>query len=342
MVYRIEEVLKCKNNFEKYFSVKSLLVKGDKNINDLKYSIVIPTYKRVITLKDTIQSALNQEFKGDYNIIVCDNNPERNDETELFMNTISDKRIIYYKNIENIGMIANWNRCIELCCGKYFVMIHDDDILYPSFLKQCDKILEKCNHIKFLYLGKKYWHQSIEPNPPQPDNIVRGRLYKMDLIDFLFNGIAPTGILFNKEETIRLGGFDESAYPAADLLFNVKIIRNSELYYYTMPLVVYRWSINESFKLTTLLGFSHVYNSLRIWMGKIIGLPNYFINCINRIYNENNYMVIKEKIPEELNDDRVKELELPKSKIERYVYILLNKIITRIQYIRHGINSKII
>lgn len=342
MSYKVEEAIKIKNNFEKYTSIKSVYIIGDNHNKQFKYSIVIPTYKRVSTLKETLKSALGQDFKGNYNVIICDNNPERNDETELYMKSISDKRINYYKNTKNIGMIGNWNRCVELCDGKYLIMVHDDDILYPSFLKQCDKILNFNNNIKFLYTGKNNWYQSTNPNPPQNNAIVKSKLYKMDFIDFLLNGIAPTGILFNKEETIRLGGFDESSYPASDLLFNIKIINNSELYFYTKPLVIYRWGINESFKIETLIGFSHIYNPLRIWLGNKIGLPNWIINYLNRNYNYNNFKVIKEKNPEELNNPKVKELELPKNKVEIYVCTLIIRIIYQIKYIKHKINSKII
>lgn len=328
MVSKVENSLMVKNCFEKYYSVKSILIKGKKYNEALKYSIVIPTYKRVSTLKSTLESALNQDYTGEYNIIVCDNNPERNDETELFMQTISDNRITYYKNAENIGMAGNWNRCVELCDGKYFIMIHDDDLIYTTFISQCDKILNKYNDIKFLYLGKKNWYQTKDSNPPQPDNITTAKLFKMDLFDFLFNGIAPSGIIFSKEETIRLGGFDESTHPIPDLYFNIKIINNSKLYFYTMPLTIYRWSINESYKYKTLLGFLSLYNPLRIWIGKKIGLPYYIIRCINRNYNYNNYNIIKEKVPNELNNPDIKKIELP-NKLEVFVYMSIHKIINR-------------
>lgn len=338
----VEEALKVKNNFEKYISVSSLLIKGLNDNKNYKYSIVIPTFKRVSTLKESLESAINQDYEGNFNIIVCDNNPERNDETELFMQHFTDKRIKYYKNIENIGMTGNFNRCFELCDGKYLIMLHDDDILYPSFLRQCDKILNKHNDIKFLFPNKVFWYQAENPNPPQPEEIANARLYKLGLVDFLFNGMAPSGVLFDKEETIRLGGFNESAYPAQDLYFIIKAIENSDVYFYTMPLCIYRWGINETLKLKTLLGFVKVFNPLRIWMAKKIGLPKWVINYFNRQYSNQYYNIIKNTIPEELDNINVKQLELPKNKFEVYISTILTKLISYIIKYKNKINSSII
>lgn len=342
MSFSVERALSIKNNFEKYSSVKSILLKGDEKVINLKYSIVIPTFKRVATLKDTLQSAINQDFNGKYNIIICDNNPERNDETELFMQGISDKRIKYYKNTENIGMTGNWNRCVELCDGEYFIMIHDDDILYPFFLKQCDKILHKHPNIKLLFPQRNMWYQSKEPLPPQPKNVTKARIYKLDYIDFLFSGIPPTGILFNKEETIRLGGFDESTYPASDLYFSIKAIKESKVYLYTMSLSIYRWSINESFKLNTLLGFIEVFTPLRIWMRQRIKFPMLIINYLNRYYTLCIYNIIKNTITDDLNNPKLSELELPKNKLEITISKIVAKLIYHLQNLKHKIHSDIV
>ena len=93
-------------------------------------SIVIPTYKRVSTLRETLDSAIRQTGNHNYEILVVDNNPERGDETELLMaEYVSVKNLLYFKNTANIGMAGNWSRCSELAHGEWVVLIHDDDLL---------------------------------------------------------------------------------------------------------------------------------------------------------------------------------------------------------------------
>lgn len=339
MEINIDEALSIRDNYSKYKSVSSVLIKGKSLGTQPKYSIVIPTYRRVSTLRETVESAVNQDFKGDYDIIVCDNNPERNDETEKYISSWEDDRIFYYKNTMNIGMTGNWNRCIELCDGEYAVMIHDDDILLSNFLSQCDKIIRKERSVKILYPERISWYQSKAPTFSAPRIKKKARLYKMHLLDFFFQGTAPTGILMNKEEVIKLGGFYEGAYPASDLYFNVKAIINSAIYKYTMPLSVYRWGINESFKLKTLLNFISVYNPLRIRMGEMIGLPRSFVNFTNQNYRRHVCNVIKEQLPDEINNIDSGIFSLPKHKYEIFINRCLSQAISFYLALKHRVES---
>ena len=72
------------------------------DIGHTKFSIVIPTFKRTETLIKTINSALSQTYDGEYKIVIVDNNPNRDDKTELFMHGVTDFRVSYYNGIESI------------------------------------------------------------------------------------------------------------------------------------------------------------------------------------------------------------------------------------------------
>lgn len=340
MEINIDEALSIRDNFAKYKDVRSVLIQGKSLRTQPKYSIVIPTYRRVATLKETLESAINQDYNKRYDIIVCDNNPERNDETEKYISSWEDDRLLYYKNTINIGMTGNWNRCIELCDGEYAVMIHDDDILLPNFLSQCDNILREIKTVTILYPERINWYQSESPTYPIPKVRKEARLYRMHLLDFFFQGTAPTGMLMNKKEAIRLGGFYEGAYPASDLYFNIKAINNSAIYKYTMPLSVYRWGINESFKLATLLNFISVYNPLRIRMGEMIGLPRSFVYYTNQKYRRHVYDVIKEKLPDEVENLDSERFRLHQSKYEVCINKILSQVIFFFLALKHRVESK--
>ena len=100
-------------------------------------TIAIPTYNRASLLKEAIQSVLNQTYK-DFELLICDN--ASTDNTNKVVSTFSDPRIKYHKNKNNIGMMNNWNKCVELSQGKYLMILGDDDKLYPEFLGTSLKI----------------------------------------------------------------------------------------------------------------------------------------------------------------------------------------------------------
>ena len=89
------------NNFKEIEGVKSEKIQGDISSKLPLVSIVIPTYKRVSTLRETLDSVIRQTGNHNYEILVVDNNPERGDETELMMaEYVSVKNLLYFKNTE--------------------------------------------------------------------------------------------------------------------------------------------------------------------------------------------------------------------------------------------------
>ena len=233
--------------------VESILIVGNESATRKKYSIVIPTYNRVDTLKDTIQSALNQKGCDDYDIIVCDNNPERNDDTERFIVSLKCPKIFYYKNVQNIGLFGNLNRCGELCRGEYFVCIHDDDILYSDFLTEMENLLNAVPQADIIYCQKHFWNQLEIPLKPEEIRVKgKCRLQRLGLVDCVIDEPSPpTGVLIKKDSFISVGGYETDSYPSGDYSFAAKAIKYLEVYKYHKPLYYYRNAVNASLKFST-------------------------------------------------------------------------------------------
>jgi cellulose synthase/poly-beta-1,6-N-acetylglucosamine synthase-like glycosyltransferase len=82
----MSELLKYEDNFSKIKFIKSKLVYGDLNFNKTPLiTIAIPTYKRPDLLEEAINSALNQIDFIDYEVIVVDNDPDSDTETEKLL-----------------------------------------------------------------------------------------------------------------------------------------------------------------------------------------------------------------------------------------------------------------
>lgn len=130
------DIFKIVDNITPLRDIESIRVFKNKLDHTPFFTIAIPTYKRAGLLKEAIDSALNQEGFEDFNVIVCDNNPERNDETEMLMKLYKDNpKVTYYKHTQNVGMAGNWNKCALLSDSDKIVLLHDDDIIYPNALK---------------------------------------------------------------------------------------------------------------------------------------------------------------------------------------------------------------
>lgn len=94
-------------------------------------SILIPTYNRAWHIRETIHSALTQNY-ANLEVIVVDD--ASTDDTAQVVRAISDARLTYARQAQNVGMVANWGACLERAAGKFVVFLSDDDLLRPDFV----------------------------------------------------------------------------------------------------------------------------------------------------------------------------------------------------------------
>lgn len=324
----VNEALRVKDNFAKYNHIKSNLIKGDPT-KTAEVSICIPTYKRVDTLRETIESCLNQVDFDDYLIIVSDNNPERNDETEQYMSTLLSDKILYYKHEENIGMYGNLNRIYQLSKSEYTVCVHDDDILCPHFLTICYGIIFDNASIDFLYPNKINWKEG----EARPNEFINrsAYLYKMKTIDLVNdNPCPPTGLICRTASALKSGGFEYNTYPSNDYYFNVKLVYNNfNIYRLEQELYIYRWAQNTSLKKETIEGFMFIDPPLMKWQASKIFKNELFYKLILNGYRiywlRFFYRLYPDQSPKNISQDI--KLKIEKSDI------IINRFFTRIMNI---------
>lgn len=106
-------------------------------------TIAIPAYKRH-WLSEAIESALAQDYSNIELLIVDDHSPQNL--KEVVEPYLADKRVKYLYNEKNLGkksIVHNWNRCLELASGEFFVLLCDDDVLMPNFVSTLMELAEK-------------------------------------------------------------------------------------------------------------------------------------------------------------------------------------------------------
>ena len=103
----------------------------------MKGSTIITTYNRPELVKRALNSALNQTYAKDTEIIVVDDYSY-----ESLTDIASDSRIKYIRHETNRGLSAARNTGVKHASGKYVVFLDDDNELAPEFLEQTIKLIE--------------------------------------------------------------------------------------------------------------------------------------------------------------------------------------------------------
>ncbi|QGY45011.1 glycosyltransferase [Maribellus comscasis] len=95
-------------------------------------TVVIPVRNRIKTIKDAVNSALNQKTNFKFNLIVVDNYSS-DGTTEILAEYAKEKKLIHIvPKRKDLGIGGCWNEAIfDKNCGKFAVQLDSDD-LYSS------------------------------------------------------------------------------------------------------------------------------------------------------------------------------------------------------------------
>ncbi|MDY7012475.1 MAG: glycosyltransferase [Cyanobacteriota bacterium] len=166
-------------------------------------SVLIPVYNGEKTIRETIQSILDQTFQ-DFEIIAIDDGST--DSTVEIINQFQDDRIKVF-SFANSGPNASRNRSLDRATGEYVSFIDADDLWTPNKLESQLKALQDFPKAAVAYS----WTDHIDRNGqflyPGPHYSFTGDVFaKLLLADFINSGSNP---LIRKSAFVKAGRFDE-------------------------------------------------------------------------------------------------------------------------------------
>ncbi|MEH2353705.1 glycosyltransferase [Nostoc sp.] len=202
-------------------------------------SVIIPAYDSEKTIKETIQSVLNQTFTNFELIIINDGSQ---DSTLDIITQIKDPRIKVF-SYPNAGGNVSRNRGLNLAVGEFVSFLDADDLWTPDKLQSQLKALQENAAATVAYSWTDYIDENGEIVLSGTHITANGDVYgKLLLTNFLENGSNP---LIRREALIKLGGFDESLSAAQD--WDMWLRLACQFYFVCVPSVqiLYRISVNS-------------------------------------------------------------------------------------------------
>src|SRR5688500_13474226 len=100
---------------------------------DVRFSIVIPTYNRQDFILETLQTVFDQTYKN-FEIVVVDNCSTDNT-VELLAPLVDEGKIKLFRNDRNYERAHSRNVGMGKATGDFLTFLDSDDYLYPSFLQ---------------------------------------------------------------------------------------------------------------------------------------------------------------------------------------------------------------
>ncbi len=201
-------------------------------------SVCIPTYNGSKYLKECLQSVQEQTYT-DFEIIVCDDCSTDNT-FEIVKNfQEKDSRIKLTVNKNNLGLVGNWNHCIELANGEWIKFVFQDDLMYNTCLQEM--IQATNNHTQMVVCEREFLFENnisaeirrIYNDTPRMYQLVgtsevthisAKHLSSLIVNNFPSNFIGePTSIMFRKPIIKKIGLFSSKIAQLCDLEYCLRI-----------------------------------------------------------------------------------------------------------------------
>ncbi|MCL1471490.1 glycosyltransferase [Argonema antarcticum] len=202
-------------------------------------SVIIPVYNSKKTIRETIDSVLQQTF-SDFELIVI--NDGSTDLTLDIISSINDPRLKLF-SYSNAGAAVSRNRGFSQSSGEFIAFLDADDLWTPDKLEAQLKALQENPQAAVAYSWLNVINESSE--------FVRGGNYrtengdvfaKLFLIPFVESGSNP---LIRRQSFVDVGGFDESLTASQDYDLYLRLAARYNFVAVPSPQILYRLSSNS-------------------------------------------------------------------------------------------------
>lgn len=124
-----------------------------------RFSIIIPCRNAGETLYYTLKTCLEQEFDGEYEIVVSDNSDMSwgtDTPTYRICQDFHDDKIKYYRTPRNLSLMKNFEYAYLKAQGEFLISMGADDGILPWALKELDGIMNEFPD-QYIWL----WHEAF-------------------------------------------------------------------------------------------------------------------------------------------------------------------------------------
>lgn len=189
------------------------------------FSVIIPTYNRLIELRKSLQSVFLQTEK-DFEVLVVDDGSS--DKTVEWLQSLNDSRLRVLTNKFTKGACGARNTGIDAAKGGWIAFLDSDDWWHPEKLNQTKQAIGKQPNYNVFYSACYYvdaaGYENPMPTPGVSGNILQ-QLGRMNPV----RGFS--GLVVKKQSLLTAGSFDEQLPARQDIDLYFRLSVKEDFYY---------------------------------------------------------------------------------------------------------------
>jgi len=217
-------------------------------------SVCIPVYNGEKYLKACLEAVFSQTFSN-YEVIICDDGSSDRSVSICEAYTKTKNNIKFIRNDRNLGLVGNWNKCVEQANGTWIKFLFQDDLMNANCLEEMAKHTDA--EVELIVCKRNFLLE--DPTEDEKDYYNRrvktlentgyftGNDFSAEVISKIatdhpsLNFIGePSLTMFRKISLLKVGGFDAELKQICDLEFLMRIASVFGLRYIPKQLCAFR------------------------------------------------------------------------------------------------------
>lgn len=205
------------------------------------WSVMIPTYNGTKYLEQTLKSILIQDPGLEKMQIEVVDDCSTSDDPERLVQEIGQGRISFYRNPQNMGLVGNWNSCIQRARGHWVHILHQDDIVLPGFYTHLEEGIQTDLSVgsafcRYLYMNQNGHWQFLSSLERETPGILENWIEKIAITQ----RIQYPAMVVKRSTYEKLGGFCAEVHYSADWEMWKRVAVYCPVWYEPQVLACYR------------------------------------------------------------------------------------------------------
>ena len=228
---------------------------GNRRTSHPMVTVCIPVYNGDAFLDACLKAISRQSYRN-LDILIVDNQSTDDSATRLRRWTELDSRVRVVTNEQNIGLVPNRNRCIELARGEWIKFLDVDDLLAPTAIQRLLEAAGTQNRMAicrrlFQYVGVDVLQQQLmedEVRRYEVRELLPGRSFitpaEVARLALEYRGRnfvgEPTAVMMHRSVFDEFGTFNEDLIQIPDLEYWLRVGLHTGIAYVDEPLSEFR------------------------------------------------------------------------------------------------------
>lgn len=205
------------------------------------WSVMIPIYNGTKYLAHALKSVLEQAPSPELMQIEVIDNCSTEDDPEALVRDLGRGRVSFYRQSQNIGIIGNFNACIERSTGLIVHILHSDDIVLPGFYKVLQEAFDKEPTIGAAFCRSIYIDEDDVETGLSPISSTTSGVFP-DLLEQIASShmIETPAFVVRRSVYEQLGGYHPDLFHAADTEMYMRVASHYPVWCESALLACYR------------------------------------------------------------------------------------------------------